>query len=80
MLKYIGDFDKLKEFGFHKNRDINYLKFLIDTELKIDVIEIDIKTRKVSRTVKEYLTPEVNCKKIAKYIDDLIQAGLVVKE
>lgn len=74
------DLKELEKFGYEENYPYNYLKFIIDTKMKIDVLHIDLKTRKIDRTIKEYLTPEIVCKTVKQqYIADLIKADLVEK-
>ena len=75
------DFEELERFGYYENKPFNHIKVLVDTEIRYDAIVVDIKTKKIERIIKEIYMKEIKCKKVCeKYIQDLIQAGLVEKE
>ena len=68
---------ELEKFGFEENIFGNYIKFLVDTPCKLDVITVDRKTRQIRR---EIYTIQVICKRVAKScIDDLIKNDMVEK-
>ena len=79
MLKIKEDkMQELEKFGFEENIFGNYIKFLVDTPCKLDVITIDRKTRQIRR---EIYTIQVICKRVAKSrIDDLIKNDMVEKD
>ena len=71
---------ELEKFGYYENKPFNYIKALVDTEIRYDAIVVNIKTKKIERIIKEIYMKEIKCKKVCKkYIQDLIQAGLVEK-
>ena len=78
MLKIKEDkMQELEKFGFEENIFGNYIKFLVDTPCKLDVITIDRKTRQIRR---EIYTIQVICKRVTKScIDDLIKNNMVEK-
>ena len=78
MLKIKEDkMQELEKFRFEENIFGNYIKFLVDTPCKLDVITIDRKTRQIRR---EIYTIQVICKRVTKScIDDLIKNDMVEK-
>ena len=82
MRKIIDDYDLkgLENFGYFKNGNYNYLKYLIDKDYYLDCIQINLQTREISRHIKEIYVPEVKCKRVANScIQDLIDFGIVEK-
>ena len=79
MLKIKEDkMQELEKFGFEENIFGDYIKFLVDTPCKLDVITIDRKTRQIRR---EIYTIQVICKRVVKScIDDLIKNDMVEKD
>ena len=78
MLKIKEDkMQELEKFGFEENIFGDYIKFLVDTPCKLDVITVDRKTRQIRR---EIYTIQVICKRVTKScIDDLIKTDMVEK-
>ena len=77
---FTGTEQDLIECGFFENEYVDniYLKYLVDTEIKLDSIMIDMNTRIITRHIKEVYMPEIACKKVAKStIQDLIDKNLV---
>lgn len=82
MLKIIDDYDLkgLEKFGYFKNENYNYLKYLVDKPYYLDCIQIDINTRIITRHIKEMGSPEIQCKKVhLGFIHDLIESKIVEK-
>ena len=75
------DLKELKKFGFEENIFGDYIKFLVDTPCKLDVITVDRKTRQIRREIKETYTIQVICKRVTRScIDDLIKNDMVEKD
>ena len=84
MLKYIGDFDKLKDYGFVREPNGCWVR---DTNVFIDSEDgnyCDTMTIMESDKIIEFneLYPygENHDEEVSKEIGDLIKAGLVIKE
>lgn len=88
MLKYIGDFDKLKEFGFkildydyvsNKPYEIPYCSKIVKKFSRNRCLMLCIEDRIIylyeSRKIYYIIKKRIR----KKYIDDLIKAGLVEK-
>ena len=75
------DLKELEKFGFEENIFGDYIKVLVDTPCKLDVITVDRKTRQIRREIKDIYTIQVICKRVAKScIDDLIKNDMVEKD
>lgn len=77
---FTGTKQDLIECGYFENKYIYniYLKYLVDTETRLDCIMIDMGTRIITRHIKDIYMPEITCKKVAKsIIQDLIDKNLV---
>ena len=74
------DLKELEKFGYEKNEPFNYIKHLVDKPYYLDSIQVDLKTRKITRHIKQMYEPETKCKRVISYcIIDLINADLVEK-
>ena len=82
MLKIKEDkMQELEKFGFEENIFGDYIKVLVDTPCKLDVITVDRKTRQIRREIKDIYTIQIICKRVTKScIDDLIKADMVEKD
>ena len=77
---FTGTEQDLIECGYFKNEYVDniYLKYLFDTETRLDSIMIDMETRIITRHIKDVYMPEITCKQVAKStIQDLIDKNLV---
>lgn len=77
---FTGTEQDLIECGYFKNEYVDniYLKYLFDTETRLDSIMIDMGTRIITRHIKDICMSEITCKKVAKsLIQDLIDKNLV---
>ena len=91
MLKYIGDFDKLKDYGFEKDGYVDSLKFFMNGMNSKDAwiekkgeywlsfeLHIDYETRVVY--VMIYDTDQPDDDRSLNVLYELIKDGLVIKE
>lgn len=77
---FTGTEKDLIECGYFKNDYVDniYLKYLFDTEIRLDSIMVDMNTRIIERHIKNIYMPQIVCKKVAKsLIQDLIDKNLV---